>query len=179
MLGNNQRKTKTYVSVSQLSGCVLYFHCVVLMFVFTFASFLRRYNPGRSCLYTSGGVVVEEVLRNRAFPALHDILYHLTGDSDSLGAIVRPSAIDLAPPPSATRPLGFNEKLKPGLLQPGSMSCDQPSDSLIGQKVFKDFGHGLSGEYYGAFNGRVVSYDATKLYYSIEWSDGDTEEMNR
>ena len=75
MLGNNQRKTKTYVSVSQLSGCVLYFHCVVLMFVFTFASFLRRYNPGRSCLYTSGGVVVEEVLRNRAFPALHDILF--------------------------------------------------------------------------------------------------------
>ena len=75
MLGNNQRKTKTYVSVSQLSGCVVYFHCVVLMVVFTFPSFLRRCSPGRSCLYTSGGVVVEEVLRNRAFLALHDILF--------------------------------------------------------------------------------------------------------
>jgi hypothetical protein len=50
---------------------------------------------------------------------------------------------------------------------------------LIGLKVFKDFGHGLTGEYYGAFNGCVVSYDATNLYYSIEWSDGDTEDMNR
>ena len=122
---------------------------------------------------------LHQLANSKGVDTQSDTVLDLTGESDSLGSIVRPSAIDLAPPPSATRPMGFNEKLKPGLLQPGSMSCDQPSDSLIGQKVFKDFGHGLSGEYYGAFNGCVVSYDATKLYYSIEWSDGDTEEMNR
>jgi hypothetical protein len=59
------------------------------------------------------------------------------------------------------------------------MSCDQPSDSLTGLKVFKDFGRGLTGEHHGAFNGTVVSRDDTKLFYRIEWSDGDKEDINR
>ena len=103
----------------------------------------------------------------------------LTSDKDDLGPIVRPDPIDLPPPPSATRPMGFSNDFRPNLLQPRTMESDLPSDSLIGMKVFKDFGHSKTGEYYGAFNGTVVLFNKTGPYYSIEWSDGDKEDMNR
>jgi hypothetical protein len=122
---------------------------------------------------------LQQLANSKGIDLQSSTVLDLTGDADSLGSIVRPSSIDLPPPLSATTPMGFNEKFKPGLLQPCSMSCDQPSGSLIGLKVFKDFGCGLNGEYNGAFSGCVVSHDDTKLYYSIEWSDGDNEDMNR
>jgi len=125
------------------------------------------------------GKAIKQLANSKGVDTQSPTVLDLTQDSGRLGAIVEPLNFDLPPPPSVTRPLGFNDLYKPGLAQPCSMSCDQSTDSLIGLKVFKDFGHGQSGEYYGAFNGCVVSYDDSKRFYSISWSDGDTEDMNR